>query len=288
MSAEPESEYGLSMKLLTLNTHSWLEIHQISKIYELAQFIAQHKIDAVALQEVNQFIHSPVVESPLGYVGGADRPIRQDNFVFLLNQFLAELDQPYHWAWSVAHLGFERYDEGVALLTRAPMQNVKCIDVSPSYTDQDVARRVVIVAELGGEHSGLWVASAHMSWWDLQGTPLFAAEFELLDRSIKELAGSQTILLAGDFNNAAEVAGEGYELMQSLGWHDTYLTAASVSGEHTVHKAIHGWDSLTQALRIDLVLANRPLEVLEHSVVFPDATENALSDHSGLLLTLNL
>ncbi|MFW0111066.1 endonuclease/exonuclease/phosphatase family protein [Rothia sp. CCM 9416] len=276
------------MKLLTLNTHSWLEIHQVSKIYELAQFIVQQKIDAVALQEVNQFIHSPILEHPLGYAGGADRPVRQDNFALLLNQFLAKLDRPYHWAWAVSHLGFERYDEGVALLTREPMQRLECIDVSPTYTDQDVARRVVIAAKLGAEHGGLWVTSAHMSWWEVEGASLFAQEFEILNRSLRELAGSETVLLAGDFNNAAEVTDEGYTLMRSLGWHDTYLTASQIQGEHTVHKAIHGWTNFTQALRIDLVLANQPLDVAQHSVVFPDTSDQAISDHSGLLLTLNL
>lgn len=276
-----------AMKLLTLNTHSWLEVHQISKIYELAQFIAEQNIDVVALQEVNQFVHSPRVEHPLGFIGGADRPVRQDNFALLLNQFLAELDRPYHWAWSVSHLGFERYDEGVALLTRSPMKRVECIDLSPAYTDQEVARRVALAAQLGDEFGGLWVTSTHMSWWELEGRSLFAAEFETLDRSLRELAGPYPVLLAGDFNNAAEVTGEGYDLMRSLGWHDTYITAEQVHGEHTVHKATHGWDKLTQALRIDLVLANQPLEITCHSVVFPDTSEKALSDHSGLLLTLN-
>lgn len=277
------------MKLLTLNTHSWLEIHQVAKIYELAQFIAQNKIDVVALQEVNQFIHSSVVERPLGYVGGADRPVRQDNFALLLNKFLAELEQPYYWAWAVSHRGFERYDEGVALLTRSPMQRVECIDLSPAYTDQDVARRVALAAQLDTQYGGgMWLVSTHMSWWKLQGCQLFASEFEILDRSVRELAGAAPALLAGDFNNAAEVTGEGYELMQSLGWQDTYLTAARVEGEHTVHKAIHGWDDLAQALRIDLVLANQTVKVSQHSVVFPDTSYDALSDHSGLLLTLDL
>lgn len=276
------------MKLLTLNTHSWLEVHQIPKIYELAQFIAQEKIDVVALQEVNQFIHSPVTEAPAHFGGGADRPVRADNYALLLNQFLAKLDQPYHWGWSVAHRGFGRYDEGVAVLTRPPFQRLEMLDLSPSHTYEDVPRRVAIAAQLGAEFGGIWVASVHMSWWALGAAPLFADEFTQLETQIRELAGGAPVILAGDFNNAAQVTGEGYDLMQDRGWIDTYQVAEQVTGEFTVHKSIHGWDNLNQALRIDLVLTDRPTRVTTHDVIFPDTDETAISDHSGLLLTLDI
>ncbi|WP_237200278.1 endonuclease/exonuclease/phosphatase family protein [Rothia nasimurium] len=276
------------MKLLTLNTHSWLEVHQISKIYELARFISQEGIDVVALQEVNQFIHSPALESPAGYLGGADRAVRADNFAHLLNRFLTDMGTPYYWGWAVAHRGFERYDEGVAVLTRNRPQSVQTLDLSPNYTYEDVPRRVALAVQLGEEAQGAWVVSTHMSWWQWEGTPLFEAEFNQLDRQIRELAQGAPVILAGDFNNAAGIEGEGYDLMASSGWQDTYLVAKERSGETTVHKAIHGWDTLTQALRIDLVLTDRLLPVLTHSVIFPDTSEEAVSDHSGLYLTFDL
>lgn len=276
------------MKLLTLNTHSWLEVHQIPKIFELAQFIVREQVDVVALQEVNQFVESAVVDTPLGFVGGADRPVRQDNYALLLNQFLEQLGSPYYWSWSVSHLGFDRYDEGVALLTRKPFERCELVDLSPAYTDQDVARRVAVAVHLGEEFGGAWVASTHMSWWKLGEVALFADEFAQLERQMKQLADGAPVILAGDFNNAAQVQGEGYDLMLERGWIDTYRVAEQVTGEFTVHKSIHGWDNLTQALRIDLVLTDRPTRVRTHEVVFPDTDETAISDHSGLLLTLDI
>lgn len=276
------------MKLLTLNTHSWLEVHQIPKIFELAQFIVREQVDVVALQEVNQFVKSPAVDAPLGFAGGADRPVRQDNYALLLNQFLEQLGSPYHWAWSVSHLGFDRYDEGVAILTRQPFERCELVDLSPAYTDQEVARRVAVAVQLGEEFGGAWIASAHMSWWKLGEVALFADEFTQLEGQMKQLANGAPVILAGDFNNAAQVQGEGYDLMQKRGWIDTYTVAEQVTGEFTVHKAIHGWDNLTQALRIDLVLTDRPTRVRTHDVVFPDTDETAISDHSGLLLTLDI
>lgn len=274
------------MKLLTLNLHGWLEVHQIPKIYELAQFIAQQQVDLVALQEVNQFIHSPIVSQPAGYLGGDGHPVRQDNLVLVLNHFLAELTgAPFHWGWAVSHLGFDRYDEGVALLSRKPLARVEALDLSPSYSYRDVERRVAIAAQL---EEGPWFASTHMSWWQLENKPLFEGEFRLLNQKLRQLADGQPILLAGDFNNAAQVEGEGYDLATSLGWLDTRNLAEQVEGEATVHKAIHGWDQVTQALRIDLVLADQPLAVASHRVIFPDDQPTALSDHSGLLLEFEL
>ena len=86
------------MRFLTLNTHSWCEPHQIVKIHELARFIAHHRVDVIALQEVNQYLHSPIVDTPLGYQGGAGIPIREDNYALLLVRFLADLGVQYEWA----------------------------------------------------------------------------------------------------------------------------------------------------------------------------------------------
>lgn len=47
------------MRFLTLNTHSWCEIHQIAKIRTLAKFIIEHQVDVIALQEVNQLTSTP-------------------------------------------------------------------------------------------------------------------------------------------------------------------------------------------------------------------------------------
>ena len=54
------------MKLLTLNVHAWLEVAQIPKIYALAHEIVQRDVDVVCLQEVNQFIESPIVDDVAG------------------------------------------------------------------------------------------------------------------------------------------------------------------------------------------------------------------------------
>ena len=103
---------GLSyMRFLTLNTHSWCEIHQILKIRILAKFIIEQQVDVIALQEVNQLTSTPVVKEPLNYRGGAGVPVREDNYALLLVQALNEMGASYEWTLTETHIGWDLYDE---------------------------------------------------------------------------------------------------------------------------------------------------------------------------------
>ena len=168
------------MLFLTLNTHSWCEPHQIVKIHELARFIADRQVDVIALQEVNQYLHSSIVDTPLGYQGGAGIPIREDNYALLLVRFLADLGLQYEWALTETHIGWDRYDECVAVLSRVPIERIEPIVMSPQYDYDRVERRSSLAVRVGTDTGSVWCASAHMSWWDFQGEPLFAQEFARL------------------------------------------------------------------------------------------------------------
>jgi len=121
------------MRFLTLNTHSWCEIHQIAKIRTLAKFIIEQQVDVIALQEVNQLTSTPVVKEPLNYRGGAGVPVREDNYALLLVQALNEMGATYEWTLTEAHIGWDLYDECVAILSRLPIRGIKPIDMSPEY-----------------------------------------------------------------------------------------------------------------------------------------------------------
>ena len=45
-------------KLLTLNTHSWMEANTLKKLVDLAEHILAEKYDVICLQEINQLIES--------------------------------------------------------------------------------------------------------------------------------------------------------------------------------------------------------------------------------------
>ncbi|OFQ61872.1 endonuclease/exonuclease/phosphatase family protein [Rothia sp. HMSC061E04] len=275
------------MRFLTLNTHSWCEIHQIAKIRALAKFIIEQQVDVIALQEVNQLTSTPVVEHPLHFRGGAGIPVREDNYALLLVRALEALGARYEWTLTETHLGWERYDECVAVLSRLPIRGIKPINMSPDYTYFQVQRRAAQATLIETETGTFWCATTHMSWWDFDGEPLFAQEYAHLSQELAECARTAPVLLGGDFNSAAHLSNEGYALVTSSGMVDTRSLAEHTDGENTVHREIAGWEGSTDAKRIDFVFADRLVDVVSHAVVFRDNSPEAISDHSGLLLEID-
>ena len=275
------------MRFLTLNTHSWCEIHQIAKIRTLAKFIIEQQVDVIALQEVNQLTSTPVVEHPLHFRGGAGIPVGEDNYALLLVRALEALGARYEWTLTETHLGWERYDECVAVLSRLPIRGIKPINMSPDYTYFQVQRRAAQATLIETETGTFWCATTHMSWWDFDGEPLFAQEYAHLSQELAECARTAPVLLGGDFNSAAHLSNEGYALVTSSGMVDTRSLAEHTDGENTVHREIAGWEGSTDAKRIDFVFADRLVDVVSHAVVFRDNSPEAISDHSGLLLEID-
>lgn len=273
------------MKALTLNTHSWVELHQIPKIKKLAEFIKENDIDVVLLQEINQHQETRTAADKPRYTPATERPIRHDNYALILVQFLEDLGANYHWSWVDSHEAWHAYDEGVAVLTKVKPNRVEPIIMdADKYGYDKVWRRAAIAVELPTEGKSVWFASTHMNWWHKEELDLFEEDFKRLNSKLREFAGNSPILLAGDFNNGCEIRGEGYDQVVSLDWYDAFDTALEKKGEFTVHKEIAGWEGATQAMRIDFIFTSRPIEAQSLEVVFPDDSPEAISDHSGVLM----
>src|SRR3712207_4176340 len=100
------------MKLLTINVHSWLEENQEEKMEILAKVIAEKEYDVVAFQEVNQKIKSKLIL----------KEVKEDNFLHqLLQKIKKYTEENYEYVWSYSHIGFDIYEEGIALLSRHPI-----------------------------------------------------------------------------------------------------------------------------------------------------------------------
>lgn len=272
------------LKLLTLNTHSWLEIHQLHKIKRLADFILAEEIDVVALQEVNQNVVSDEADAPSSFLPVRSQPLKKSNFALLLSAMLEKAGAAYQWSWADSHVGWGIYDEGISLLSRLPVQQVQCIETSKNiYTYDDVFRRCALAFEVETASGSAWFASAHMNWWLMEGEYLFEHDFASLNQQLRSLAGEKPVFLMGDFNNCASIPDEGYAQMMRLNWHDSFAQAQQRQGEFTVHKNIAGWEGATKAMRLDYILTSQPIPCLSHRVVFDDSTEDAISDHSGVV-----
>ncbi len=110
------------MKVLTLNTHSWLEENQLEKCKMIAQEIATGDYDIIALQEVNQTIAAQAIV-PDGLYCPTDTlvEIKEDNFALRLVEELQLLDCDYYWSWTYSHVGYDIYHEGNTLLSKQPI-----------------------------------------------------------------------------------------------------------------------------------------------------------------------
>ena len=270
----------MTQRLLTLNTHSWLEKEPQKKLEQLAQAISEQNYSLIALQEVNQLIESPFADTDSYFCPTDENQwgIKADNFALLLVTRLKELGHHYYWGWAYNHMGYDKYEEGVALLSKTPLTTQQ-VTVSKNNDPADYRTRTVLIGQthLGG-HS-LTVISGHYSWWiDEQNG--FSHEWATL---LKNIPTSEVLLLAGDFNNPAHLSGEGYDLIMAsdLKLKDAFIEAPIKQGEYTVEKNIDGWQSNTQKLRIDFIFGKN-ITFNTCKIKFDGLNSPIISDHFGI------
>ncbi|MBO4378705.1 MAG: endonuclease/exonuclease/phosphatase family protein [Clostridia bacterium] len=261
------------MKLLTLNTHSWQETDNVSCLRHVSETLRQEQPDVIALQEVNQNLGSaPAAEQRLkdsGFVTSGDT-ILEDNWALRLS----ELAPGYHWSWAYAHIGYRTWKEGVAILSRSPILEVRSRDLSADNVK--LRRRALAVRNRFG-----WFISAHLGWWDDPLDP-FPGQWARLNAFARSLEGP--CYLMGDFNSPAHVRDEGYDLMLADGWQDCYTRAEERDSGVTVPGQIDGWrQTEVNGFRLDFCLAGQPGRTLRSRVIFNGDFYPAVSDHFGVL-----
>ncbi|AZB40985.1 endonuclease [Bacillus sp. FJAT-42376] len=257
------------MKLLTLNCHAWIEENQMEKIRTLAKTIAEKEYDVIALQEVNQSIKE---ETAYGL-------IKRDNYAVVLLDELKKIGvEGYELHWGQSHIGYEKYEEGSALLSKYPIKETHSFLITNS-TDPGYwkTRRIVgVTAEADGELISFY--SCHLGWWDDAEEPFKEQAVSLL----RQVHQEQRFFLMGDFNNNAHIRGEGFDYLMSQGLLDTYELAEEKDRGITVPGKIAGWEENEDPLRIDLILTNQPLKVRHSAVIFNGENKAVVSDHFGV------
>ena len=270
------------MKLLTLNTHS-LSPDFPDGEREFLDFLLSEQPDGIALQEVNQTASERLWSGaiPMGYVAsGGSVPIRRDNFAARLARGLSEKHIDYHWCWFPVKCGYSRFDEGLAIFTRARPIRVRGDLLSGDRPYDDPRRRMALSVRLT---DGTVICCTHTSRWDDPDEP-FAPQWERLMRWLPRERG---VFLMGDLNNPAERRGEGYDLILRSGFTDGYTASHVKRGRATVTGALDGWrDGAGDALRIDYIFLGQPMAVMEYRTVLDGVRSPRVSDHLGVMLTV--
>ena len=194
-------------------------------------------------------------------------------------RMLEEAGCAYHWSWLPAKIGYDRYDEGMAVFSRAPITAAENLLLSQinDYNNWKTRRALGICA------GDVWYYAVHLGWWKDEEEP-FADQWNILAAA----AGAKPLaFLLGDFNSEADVRGEGYDLILRSGWQDTYRLARQRDDGYTVVQAIDGWRDAPDAAakkRIDQIWCSQAVPVHSSRVVFGGKQEPRVSDHTSVLI----
>ncbi len=272
------------MKLFTLNTHSLVEENYNQKLEAFVDIICNLRPDIIALQEVNQTCCEAIIaKEELAHFFPCDSSIlRKDNHAYMVTKKLQERGISYYFTWIGMKLGYNQYDEGIALLSLSPIieADVRRISLINDYYNWKTRKILGIRTE---KHPDEWFYSVHYGWWnDIEDS--FQNQWA---QTLAHLPSDTRVWLMGDFNNPAEVRKEGYDMISDSGWYDTYLFATKKDDGITVDKIIDGWKDKTDTpngMRIDQIWCNQKPDIKNSTVFFNGRNGNIVSDHYGILI----
>jgi len=197
------------LKILTLNLHTYQEENQDAKFSQIARAIDDLDIDVVCLQEVGENWN----EGRGDWHSNAARIIRD------------RLHRHYHLHTDWSHLGFDRYREGIAVLSKYDFIMNDAGYVSSSHDEYSINARKVVMVQVNVPYMGVVnVFSAHLSWLS-EG---FLEQFERLRAWANHKHGAHlaATFLCGDFN--IEAGSEGYKaVVRTQEYEDQFLAATS-------------------------------------------------------------
>lgn len=311
-----------TMKIMTINTHSLVEPEFEEKRERFARVILKERPDLLAMQEVNQTAAAPelAAERLAGYVAcpGNSVAVREDNYAAWLADRLHRDGLEYSWTWLPAKLGYDRYDEGMAVFARRPIRQAEQFFISRSQDYRNWKTRKLLGVQVGES----WYYTVHMGWWDDEEEP-FASQWNRLEAYLHEKRKSgQPVWLMGDFNSPSAVRGQGYDLVCQSGWRDTFADAKERVGGVTVEEVIDGWreraSELTNAgeaagdaaentgeaagnageaafgqiehgvngMRLDYIFSSKPMPVIRSQVICNGRFYEKVSDHYGVMIEI--
>lgn len=258
------------LKVLILNLHCYQEDDQDYKFSQIAKAIDEQRADVVCFQEVAEPWND----------GEGDWPSNSAN---VINE---RLHKPYHLYTDWAHRGFDKYREGVAILSKYPIVAQESRYVSDSHDVYHIHSRKVVMTRIEVPNIGpVNVFSVHLSWWE-DG---FQQQFARLRDWADEQAGCEIkgTLLCGDFNITAGSSGY-QQVVAGNEYEDQYLAANA----HGLFEKIfrvndpHWRNYLADDYRIDYVFLNKSsqLQVKSARILFTEQDYGTVSDHCGYLM----
>ncbi|RLK62738.1 exodeoxyribonuclease III [Atopobacter sp. AH10] len=269
------------VKVLTLNTHSWIEANPLKKLVDLAEHILKEEYDIICLQEINQVMSGEVATDLSLYQALPNTPaIHQEHYALLLTHYLKKKGLDYYWSWAYNHIGYDFYHEGVAILSREPIE-VSDILLSDTDDEKDYHTRRALLAKTKLKGKAVTIVSMHLSWFN-KG---FQAEWQRLEKELLTL--NSPLLLMGDFNNPTDQEGYQMILESPLKLQDSHKVARQVYGDHSIKADIDGWENNQKAYKVDHLFSSKDFSINSSKITFDGSLAPVVSDHYGLSVDLD-
>lgn len=264
------------MKLLTLNTHSIIESDYENKLKIFTDTIALIRPDVIALQEVNQSADATGKIDIDGYI----RPIgniciKSDNHIARVNNALRTKGISYNWSWLPIKNGFDKFDEGIGILSLSPILETKAILLSKTDDYYNWRKRMALGVKTA---DNVWYYSVHFGWWDDVIEP-FERQWNTFKNSINT---DDEIWVMGDFNSVPDSSA--YKEIINDNWFDTYELAEEKDNGTTVMGEISGWQNDESAKRIDYIFTNKRHRIKLSNIIFNGTNKETVSDHFGVIV----
>jgi maltose 6'-phosphate phosphatase len=279
----------MQLSLLTLNLHTYQQHprhcpfdtmhHHEREVQIIAEAIAHLNIDVICFQEVAEYMHDPLTQ-PYGH--------SPSNMANRIRNRLREWRHDYHMHQDWSHIGFYRWREGTAILSRYPLHHNYSAYVSHCQRKDNYMSRNVTVSCINVPWFGLLhIANVHLSW----AHHGFFEEYSNLQRLINSRLhfGVRADLIVGDFNAPAgerayqHIVGRREYVDQFYEMHPQRFFEPSYSGQ------IDGWKH-SPPKRIDYIFKRngKPLRIKAMDVIFNNHFYPMVSDHFGYLARFDM
>jgi maltose 6'-phosphate phosphatase len=274
----------MELSLLTLNLHTYQQhpraccfdtMHQHEReVHIIAEAIADLGIDVVCFQEVGEYMHDPI-SHPYG-----ESP---SNMAFRICSKLRGWGHWFHIHQDWSHIGFYRWREGTAIMSRHPMYHNHSAYVSTDQRKDNYMSRNITLSCIDVPWFGLLhVANVHLSW----AHHGFFEEYHRLKNLIdsRRHFGVRADLIVGDFNAPAgeqayhHIVGQAEYVDQLHELHPQRFYQPSYHGR------IDGWEH-SPPKRIDYVFKRngQPIRIQSMDLIFNGDFYPIVSDHFGYL-----
>ncbi len=265
------------MKILTINMHSYIEKESEEKLEIFVGSILKIQPDIIAMQEINQRTFMPFSKNRAKQYG---IKMKEDNYALRINKELSRKGCEYTLFWVGIKRGFFIFDEGICFLSKIPVEDSEAFLISETNNNTNWRKRMALGIKVDGE----WFYNVHMGRWDDEEEP-FLKQFTRLNENVKK---DSIVWLMGDFNAPFGYKNEGYDMITSSGFYDTYELAENKDAGYTITGKIDGWNDKKDSFknqRIDYIFTNKKRNIKSSFVVFDGKNEKVISDHNGILLT---